>query len=105
MLLSLRLPAELISLKGRNYGNYFLFKTNHFDVRLDSISATFTGGISAHPPAGAANLSPELSLEALVALAKPAVASCKGCKNPAAASSSLRPAPHPVSRRTSPNQT
>ena len=51
----------------------FFFKTNHFDIRLVSISATFTGGISAHPPAGAANLPPELSLEALVALAKPAV--------------------------------
>ncbi len=47
-------------------------------VRLDSISATFTGGISAHPPAGAANLSPELSLEALVALAKPAVVQLRG---------------------------
>ena len=51
-------PAEWISLKGRNYGNNFLFKTNHFDVRLDSIIAIFTGGISTHPPAGAANLSP-----------------------------------------------
>jgi hypothetical protein len=43
--------AEWISLEGRNYGNYFLFKTNHSDVRLDSIIATFTGGIAAHPPA------------------------------------------------------
>jgi hypothetical protein len=39
-------PAEWISLKGRNHGNYFLFKTNRFDVRLDSIIATFTGGIA-----------------------------------------------------------
>jgi len=45
-------PAEWISLKGSNYGNYFLFKTNHFDVKPDSIIATFTGGIAAHPPAG-----------------------------------------------------
>jgi hypothetical protein len=38
--------AEWISLKGRNYGNYFLFKTKHFDVRLDSIIATFTDSIA-----------------------------------------------------------
>ena len=69
-------PAEWISLKGRNYGNYFLFKTTHFDVKLDSVTATFTGGVSARLPAGSANLSPEVSLE--------------DCRNPAAASSSLK---------------
>jgi hypothetical protein len=39
-------PAEWISLKGRNYGNDFLFTTKHFDVRFDSVIATFTGGIA-----------------------------------------------------------
>src|SRR5712672_2858154 len=37
-------PAEWFSLKGRNYGNYFPFTTNHFDVRFDSVIATLTGG-------------------------------------------------------------
>jgi S1-C subfamily serine protease len=55
----------------------FSFKTKHYDVRLDSNIANFTGGISAHPPAGA-NLSPELSLQALVALAKPAAIQLQG---------------------------
>jgi len=45
-------PAKWISLKGRNYGNYFLFKTTHFDVKLDSVTATFTAGVSARLPAG-----------------------------------------------------
>jgi S1-C subfamily serine protease len=73
-------PAEWISLKGRNYGNYFLFKANHFDVKLDSIVATFTGGVSTHLPTDTANLSPELSLEALAALAKPAVVQLQGAQ-------------------------
>jgi serine protease Do len=71
-------PAEWISLKGRNYGQYWLFKTDHFDVKLDSVVATFTGGVSARLPAGSASLSPELSLEALAALAKPAVVQLQG---------------------------
>ena len=54
-------PAEWISLKARNYVQYWLFKTDHFDVKLDSLGATFTGGVSARLPAGAANLAPELS--------------------------------------------
>jgi hypothetical protein len=57
---------------------YWLFKTDHFDVKLDSLGATFTGGVSARLPAGAANLAPELSLEALAALAKPAVVQLQG---------------------------
>jgi hypothetical protein len=64
-------PAE-----GRNYGQYWLFKTGHFDVQLDSFGAAFTGGVSARLPAGAVNLAPELSLEALAALAKPQSSNC-----------------------------
>ena len=41
MLLSLRLHASIALISFA-----FLFKTNHFDVRLDSIIATFTGGIA-----------------------------------------------------------
>jgi len=46
-------PMEWISLNGRKHGEYFLFKTDHFDVQLDSIT--------------------QLALEELVARAKPAV--------------------------------
>jgi len=45
-------PAEWISLKGRNYGNYFPFNTTHFEVKPDSVTATFTLGVSARLPAG-----------------------------------------------------
>jgi hypothetical protein len=38
-------PAEWISLNGRKHGEHFLFKTKHFDGRLDSIAQTFTGEI------------------------------------------------------------
>ena len=71
-------PAEWISLKGRNYGPYWLFKTDHFDVKLDLLLATFTGGVTAHVPAGGEVLAPELSLEALAAAAKPAVVQLQG---------------------------
>src|SRR6267142_488653 len=71
-------PEEWISLKGRNYGQYWIFKADHFDVKLDSIVATFTGGVTASMPSGIATLAPELSLEALAALAKPAVVQLQG---------------------------
>jgi len=51
-------PMEWISLNGRKHGEYFLFKTDHFDVQLDSIT--------------------QLALEELVARAKPAVLYLKG---------------------------
>jgi len=41
MLLSLRLQASVALISFA-----FLSKTNHFDVRLDSSIATFTGGIA-----------------------------------------------------------
>src|ERR1043166_1291606 len=66
-------PSDWISLKGRNYGPYWLFKSSHFEVTLDSVTATFTGSVGTNLSAGTANISPELSLEALAAAAKPAV--------------------------------
>ena len=71
-------PEEWISLKGRNHGQYWLFKADHFEVKLDSIVATFTGGVTASLPTGTATLAPELSLEALAALARPAVVQLQG---------------------------
>lgn len=65
-------PADWVSLKGHNYGGYWLLKTDHFHVELQSASQTFTGGVesaasSTSPPR------PELSLEELVSHTKPAV--------------------------------
>lgn len=71
-------PMQWSSLNGRNHFAYWLFKSDHFDVTFDSISETFTGGVSARLPAGSASLAPELSLEALAALAKPAVVQLQG---------------------------
>ena len=72
-------PAEWISLNGRSHGEYFLFKTNHFDVLLDSIAQTFTGEVGTARAAAAPSAPrPELPLEELVARAKPAVLYLKG---------------------------
>src|SRR5215813_13080047 len=40
-------PQEWISLNGRTRFQYFLVKSDHFDVKLDAISETFTGSIRA----------------------------------------------------------
>jgi len=53
-------------LNGRNRGEYWLFKSDHFDVPLKSISETFTGGITAKVSESSVALAPELSLEELV---------------------------------------
>jgi serine protease Do len=72
-------PAEWISLNGRKHGEYFLFKTNRFEVQLDSIAQTFTGEVGAIRAAAApAAPRPELPLEEVVARAKPAVLYLKG---------------------------
>jgi len=67
-----------ISLNGRNRGEYWLFKSDHFHVDLQPISETFTGEIAAKVSDAGAGLQPELSLEELVHQAKPAVVYLKG---------------------------
>jgi serine protease Do len=71
-------PMEWISLNGRKHGEYFLFKAERFDVRLDSIAQTFTGEVSPAGTAGAMAARPELALEEVVARAKPAILYLKG---------------------------
>src|SRR5437899_1646228 len=71
-------PMNWISLNGRNRGEYWLFKSGHFDVELQPISETFTGGISAKISDSSIALAPELSLEELVRRTKPAVVYLKG---------------------------
>jgi S1-C subfamily serine protease len=74
------LEQQWSSLNGRNRHQYWLIKSDHFDVTFELITATFTGGVAAHLPAGTASLTPELSLEALAAVAKPAVAQLQGAQ-------------------------
>jgi S1-C subfamily serine protease len=71
-------PMNWISLNGRNRGEYWLFKSDHFHVDLQPISETFTGGITARVSDAGAGLQPELSLEELVRQTKPAVVYLKG---------------------------
>jgi serine protease Do len=71
-------PMNWISLNGRNRGEYWLFKSDHFAVELKAISETFTGGITAKVSDSSVALAPELSLEELVRQAKPAVVYLKG---------------------------
>jgi S1-C subfamily serine protease len=71
-------PMNWISLNGRNHGEYWLLKSNHFHISLQRIADTFTGGITATVSTGSAELAPELSLEELVRRAKPAVVYLKG---------------------------
>jgi serine protease Do len=72
-------PMEWVSLNGRKQGEYWLFKSNQFEIQLEGLSQSFTGSISAALSSGAlANLRPELSLERIVAQTKPAVVYLKG---------------------------
>ena len=71
-------PMNWISLNGRNRGEYWLFKSDHFHVDLQPISETFTGEIAAKISDPGAGLPSELSLEEVVRQAKPAVVYLKG---------------------------
>lgn len=71
-------PMNWISLNGRNRGEYWLFKSDHFHVDLKLVSETFTGGIAARVSDSSVELRPELSREELVRQSKPAVVYLKG---------------------------
>ena len=72
-------PMNWISLNGRNFGEYWRLKSDHFHVDLQPIGQVFTGGVKAKlSSAGSVDLEPELSLEELVLRTKPAVVYLKG---------------------------
>jgi S1-C subfamily serine protease len=73
-------PMNWISLNGRNRGEYWLLKTDHFHVDLQPLSDTFTGGITASVSGARVDLQPELSPDELVRQTKPAVVLLKGLK-------------------------
>jgi S1-C subfamily serine protease len=70
-------PQNWISLNGRNRGEYWLLKADHFHVNLLPIGETFTGEIVAKV-SDTGGIAPELSLEELVKQTKPAVVYLKG---------------------------
>ena len=72
-------PMDWISINGRNHGQYWLLKSDHFEVDLQAIGQVFTGGVRAKfADTGNVDLQPELPLEELVRRAKPAVVYLKG---------------------------
>jgi S1-C subfamily serine protease len=72
-------PMKWISLNGRNRGEYWLLKSDHFEAELQAVGDVFTGGVTAKSAsAGQIDLQPELSLEELVRRTKPAVVYLKG---------------------------
>ena len=72
-------PMNWVSINGRNRGEYWLLKSDHFEVELRAAEQVFTGGVTANlASAGNVDLQPELSLEELVRRTKPAVVYLKG---------------------------
>ena len=74
-------PMNWVSLKGHSHGEYWLLKMKHFHVDLDPVSKVFTGAIIADisdSPTKPLAAEPELSVEEIVAEAKPAVLHLKG---------------------------
>ncbi|HTZ49672.1 MAG TPA: PEGA domain-containing protein [Verrucomicrobiae bacterium] len=70
-------PMDWIDLHGRHHGQYWLFKSDHFHVDLQTVASTFTGAVSAAAATQPLALRPELSLEEMVKNAKPAVVCLK----------------------------
>ncbi len=67
-------PMQWVALNGTNHGNYWLFKTNHFDVVLEPVSKSFTGSLVATVVGNSrVEMRPEMSVEDLVEKSKPAV--------------------------------
>jgi len=67
-------PMEWIGLNGRSHGEYFLLKSDHFDVTLEQFSKSFTGSLTAAVAANAKmEMRPELTVEDVVEKSKPAV--------------------------------
>ena len=67
-------PMEWIGLNGRSHGEYFLLKSDHFDVTLEQFSKSFTGSLTAAVAGNAkVEMRPELAVEDVVEKSKPAV--------------------------------
>ena len=71
-------PMNWISLNGRNRGEYWIIKSKQFHVNLEAISETFTGGIIAKAAIAHSEVQPDLPLDEVVRIAKPAVVYLRG---------------------------
>lgn len=71
-------PNNWISLNGRNHGEYWLFRADHFDVELKPVKLVFSGDVTTRLTTGEADMEAELTLAELVRKAKPAVIYLKG---------------------------
>jgi S1-C subfamily serine protease len=67
-------PMRWVALNGTDHGNYWLLKTNRFDVVLEPISKSFTGTIAAILPGNTKmEIRPEFPVEEIIERTKPAV--------------------------------
>lgn len=66
-------PFEWVSALGNKHGEYWLLKSDHFEVELEKAPETFTGTVQATANAAPIELKPELPAERIVQLAAPAV--------------------------------
>lgn len=67
-------PMRWIALDGTDHGNYWLLKTDHFDVTLEPLSKSLTGTITATLAGNTKmELRPELPVEQIVKECEPAV--------------------------------
>ena len=67
-------PMPWVALNGTYHGDYWLLKTNQFDVVLELVSKSFTGAIVATVAGNSkVEMRPELSVEDVVQQSKPAV--------------------------------
>src|SRR5215472_12981606 len=71
-------PMDWVNLYGRVRAEYWLLKSDHFQVDLQPVSETFTGEISATVSNASVQLKPALSREELIARTKPAVVRLEG---------------------------
>ena len=73
-------PLNWISVNGRNHGEYYQLKSDHFEVQLQPVKLVFNGDVTAKLADGDADLRPDLPLADLVQKAKPAVLFLKGAE-------------------------
>jgi S1-C subfamily serine protease len=67
-------PMSFVTLNGVNHGDYWVLKTNLFNIALEPISKSFTGAIVATVAGNSkVEMRPELTLEDVVQESKPAV--------------------------------
>ena len=72
-------PMEWVGLNGRHHGEYWLLKANTFHAELEPISQVFTGRITTSGgDTSSTDATAELSIEDVIARAKPAVVYLKG---------------------------